>query len=191
MPDGEIPPERMVDPQAATGRSRDPARTPMQWDPSPNAGFSPPGRRALAAGGGRPRAAQRRGRRTPTRARAVAVPAPHRAAPRAPRPAARLAAPARRGRPRTLAYVREHDGERLLVALHFGAEPVTADLADAGAGRGERPALHRARSRRRGGPRRARAAPARRASWSRCPSGELRERLKPVAAPAKASATTP
>ncbi len=43
LENGVIPPEKMVDPQGVNlgpERSRDVARTPMQWDASPNAGFS-------------------------------------------------------------------------------------------------------------------------------------------------------
>jgi alpha-glucosidase len=45
MENGVIPPDRLRDPWGITepAQSRDPGRTPMPWDASPNAGFSPPG----------------------------------------------------------------------------------------------------------------------------------------------------
>jgi alpha-glucosidase len=45
MTDVPIPPGQQQDPwgQRVPGLGRDPCRTPMQWSPAPNAGFSPPG----------------------------------------------------------------------------------------------------------------------------------------------------
>jgi glycosidase len=50
MTDVPIPPDRRQDPWQLEGSmemGRDPARTPMQWSPAPNAGFSPPTSAAL------------------------------------------------------------------------------------------------------------------------------------------------
>ncbi|HEX4774272.1 MAG TPA: alpha-amylase family glycosyl hydrolase [Candidatus Saccharimonadales bacterium] len=40
MQNGHIPPELVQDPGAKGGFGRDPERTPLQWSPAPNAGFS-------------------------------------------------------------------------------------------------------------------------------------------------------
>src|SRR4029453_10597983 len=40
LADGEIPPDRVVAPQAATGRNRDPERPPMPWEGGPTRGLS-------------------------------------------------------------------------------------------------------------------------------------------------------
>jgi alpha-glucosidase len=136
--DGEIPPDRVVDPQAATGRNRDPARTPMPWDASPTAGFSPGGVEPwlpLAAGHEQrnveAQEADPRSELSLFRA-LTGLRRSHRA----------LLLGSLRLLEGTehddvLAYVRECDGERVLVALHFGAAPRTVDLAAAGAGAGD------------------------------------------------------
>ncbi len=41
MPDGDIPPDRLVDPRPAAGQGRDAARTPMPWGGGVHAGFCP------------------------------------------------------------------------------------------------------------------------------------------------------
>lgn len=40
MPNGVIPPDQVQDPAAQGGPGRDPERTPMEWTPGPNAGFT-------------------------------------------------------------------------------------------------------------------------------------------------------
>ena len=134
MEDVPIAPELAVDPQAATGRNRDAVRTPMQWDAGPNAGFAPPDAKPWLP------------LETAYRERNVAR---ERDEPRSLLALFRTLADLRRRTPalhlgsyRSLdagddvfAYVREQDGERVLVALRFAAEPVVLDLsAEAAAG---------------------------------------------------------
>jgi alpha-glucosidase len=126
MEDVAIPPDRIVDPPGVTlGEGRDPERTPMQWDASPNAGFS------------------------------TAVPwlpvdgnyqtqnvAKERDDPKSMLSLYRRLIDLRRSEPALavgsyrpvvaegdiLTYIREHNGHRFLVALNFGHEKQTVAL---------------------------------------------------------------
>ncbi len=124
MVDGEIPPDRVVDIDG-----RDPERTPMQWDASPGAGFSP-------EVPGRPRAEPWLPVAASAPRRNVEV---ERGDPRSMLSLYRRviwyrkgSAALRKGGYRSLpdapeslyAYLREAPEERLLVALNFGSEPV-------------------------------------------------------------------
>ena len=137
MADVEVPPEQIVDPQAAAGRSRDPIRSPMPWDGGPNAGFSAPGARPWLPLG--PDVAERN----------VAVQS---ADPRSELALVRRLIALRRARPaltagsyasvvtpdpELFAYLREAGEERVLVVLHLGDEPLVADLTAAGDGDAE------------------------------------------------------
>ncbi|MFI5273945.1 MAG: alpha-amylase family glycosyl hydrolase [Ktedonobacterales bacterium] len=128
MADVPIPPERIVDPPGLLDPavSRDPARTPMQWDSSPCANFTT-GQPWLplatnyplvnvAAERADPRSVLALVRRLLALRRASAALAlgSYRA----------LAMPSAD----VLAYVREAPGERLLVALNFGATPRMLDF---------------------------------------------------------------
>jgi alpha-glucosidase len=124
MVDGEIPPDRVVDVDG-----RDPERTPMQWDASPGAGFSPrlPGRPAaepwLPVAASAPRCNVEVERGDPRsmlslyrriiwyrKGSAALRQGGYRSLPDAPES--------------LYAYLREAPEERLLVALNFGGEPV-------------------------------------------------------------------
>jgi alpha-glucosidase len=125
MPDTPIPPERMVDPQGINlgpARSRDIARSPMQWDGSPGAGFSAAEpwlplapdwhERNVAAQSADPRSMLSLYRRLVwTRRRSAAL------ASGGYRP---IDSPAED----CFAYLREGGEDRMLVVLNFGERPI-------------------------------------------------------------------
>ena len=130
MQDVAIPQQKVQDPQGlrSPGYSRDPARTPMQWDAGPNAGFCPPGVEPwlpisvdhaqvnVEAERDDPRSMLSFFRQL-TRLRRQ-------------RPALTLGSyePLETGDSPVISYLREHDGERLLVALNFGGAPERLEL---------------------------------------------------------------
>jgi alpha-glucosidase len=134
MEDVPIPPERVVDPQGIRmpGFSRDPQRTPMQWDGSHGAGFTS-GKpwlpladdyaiRNVAAQGDDPHSMLSLVRRLLELRR------------KSPAVERGVYAPVETGDQHVYAYVRSHGEERVLVALNFGAEELTLDLSAAGEG---------------------------------------------------------
>jgi alpha-glucosidase len=124
MSDVPVPPERVVD-----VHGRDPERTPMQWDATPNAGFTAGDPwLPVAADASRVNVAAQRGDphsifsfyRRLTRVRRAS-------------PALRM------GRYRTLpsargvyAFERQADGERVIVALNFASSERSVTLPSAG-----------------------------------------------------------
>jgi alpha-glucosidase len=122
MRDGVVPPERICDPvgQRFPGLGRDPERTPMQWTGEPGAGFSTAAEPWLPLGSDAPAV---------NVARQVRDPRSHlsfyrqliwfrKGAPALTRGTYRpIDAPAD-----TFVYLREHAGQRLLVALNFASE---------------------------------------------------------------------
>jgi len=133
MEDVPIPQALVVDPQGlrTPGLSRDPARTPMQWDGGAGAGFTS-GRPWLPLAADYP---------------LINVEA-QQADPDAPLAVVRRLLALRRSSPalaagdyesldagdrHVFAFLRDAGGERFLVALNFGAQPVTVDLRAAGA----------------------------------------------------------
>jgi alpha-glucosidase len=134
MRDGAIPDDRVVDPQARVGKSRDGARTPMPWDAGTAAGFTTDGAtpwlplavdhssRNVASQDGDPRSELALFRRLVHLRRdlpALTVGAYR-----------ELAVAAGQ----VLWYVRAAEGQRMLVALHFGDALVRVDLSRAGRG---------------------------------------------------------
>jgi alpha-glucosidase len=138
MHDVPIPPDMVQDPPALNQPEiahivgRDPERTPMQWDASPNAGFAPAGVRTwLPAGDDYPGLNVALQSADPTSMlgfyRALT--------------ALRRREPALQtgtyqsidaGTPDVFAYLRSQDADRLLVALNFRACPQCLDLSALG-----------------------------------------------------------
>jgi len=128
MPDVLVPHELAHDPQEllSPGHGRDPERTPMQWDGGPNAGFST-GTPWLpvaedyrtvnvAVEWDEPRSMLALVRRLLELRRAI------------PALTVGTVRTLDAGHDDALAYLREHDGQRVLVALNLGAAPHTLDL---------------------------------------------------------------
>ena len=133
-----IPPEMVQDPPALNQPEiahlvgRDPERTPMQWDASPNAGFAPAGVRTwlpvandyaarnVAAQEVDPASFLSFYRRLTTLRRAE--------------PALSIGAyrSLDSGAADVFAYERSHGADRFLIVLNFGAEPQRLDLSTAG-----------------------------------------------------------
>jgi alpha-glucosidase len=130
LPQAEIPPELVVDPQARAGPGRDGSRTPMPWTDEPDAGFTAPGVRTWLP---IPDEHRRRSVR-------VEAADPHsdltlfRALVRLHKrvPALRLGTYAAVGDDEhVLAFVRSHERQRVLVALAVSDRGGTVDLSSA------------------------------------------------------------
>jgi alpha-glucosidase len=134
MRDVEIPPEMVRDPQGikSPGYGRDPVRTPMQWDAGPNAGFCPPDVEPwLPVAGDYATTNVETQRDNPDSMlsfvrRLLWL--------RNELPALTLGAyrPLEIGSDSVVAYLREHDESRVLVALNFGAESLAFPLGATG-----------------------------------------------------------
>jgi alpha-glucosidase len=137
MPDGDIPPDRMQDPFGLRvpgyGLGRDPQRTPMQWDAEPGAGFShaepwlPLSQDYqtvnVAAQRADPASTLSLYRRLITlrRETAALVVGSYRSLDGVPSD--------------SYVYVREHEGQRVAVALNFSAQDCALSLPELGGGR--------------------------------------------------------
>ncbi len=134
MHDVEIPPELVVDPQGlrSPGYGRDPARTPMQWDGGPNAGFTS-GTPWLPVADDSTRVnveAQRDDSHSMLSLfrRLIRLRREH--------PALTVGSyrPVETGDSQMVAYLREHEDGRVLVALNFGGEDQRLGVPEGTAG---------------------------------------------------------
>ena len=129
MENVHVPPDKLVDPQGidvGIGAGRDPERTPMQWDASPNAGFTAASEPWLPIAAGYRQTNVIAERNDPNSMLSL-----YRALIGLRRAEASLSVGSYAGIPaegHVLAYVREHEGSRLLIALNLGGEPATLTL---------------------------------------------------------------
>ena len=134
MHDVEIPPDLVRDPQGvrSPGHGRDPYRTPMQWDASPNAGVTT-GKSWLPVAGDYTTTNVEAQREDP----ASMLPLVRRLLRlRKKRPALTLGGyhPLESGSDRVIAYLRGDEESRVLVALNFGADSLKLELPLDGTG---------------------------------------------------------
>jgi alpha-glucosidase len=133
LEDVPIPAERAQDPwgKNVPGLGRDPARTPMPWDAGRHAGFTAPGARPwLPVGGNAARhAAGQAAHRDSTLSLTRAVLALRRGHPALSHGSYRALDTAPDG---VFAWLREHERDRVLVAVNFGARPLRLELAPRG-----------------------------------------------------------
>jgi alpha-glucosidase len=130
MHDVEIPPHLVQDPQGqrSPGYGRDPARTPMQWEATPNAGFCPPDVEPWLPVADDHTKINVEARRSDPRSmlslfrRLVGLRREH--------PALTLGSyrQLETGDAPVVSYLREHGDGRLLVALNFGEEEECLEL---------------------------------------------------------------
>ncbi|WP_047864681.1 alpha-amylase family glycosyl hydrolase [Rubrobacter aplysinae] len=133
MMDAEIPPEMTRDPQGihTPEYNRDPARTPMRWDDSPNAGFCPPDVEPWLplpeSDSANVRAQSQDPRSTLSLVRRL-IHLRH----QTPALEAGSYHPLNVGADGIFAYVRECGGQRVLAIFNLGPEAATLDLSRSG-----------------------------------------------------------
>jgi alpha-glucosidase len=128
MPDGDIPPELIVDPAANAGMTRDVARTPMPWADGPNGGFCPPDVRPWLPLSMPPDGSVARQADDPRSPLAMVTRLLHLR-----REHDALTVGSLRmveaGDDDVVAYVRAHGHEQVLIVLNFGATAAALDLS--------------------------------------------------------------
>lgn len=134
MRDVEIPTERIQDPQGLYDPTynRDPARTPMQWDASPNAGFCPEDAEPWLPIAGDHEVVNVEAQQDDPRSTLALFRRLISLRRKLPALTAGSYHPFDTGDGSVQAYLREHGEQRLLVVLNFSSERRALDLSEAG-----------------------------------------------------------